>query len=144
MLRGTSSRAVHFEPVKANEPVLKVRLYEALEPGSTTYTLSDIELLVPARHMRVGNVEMIGVRNMREAPTIVLVDYPSTPPGVPPGGVYVEAELFGPQSACCCCLWLLLFWPVAIFIPFFPCDRTVLYQAPDGSYWHPDGRFAGY
>ena len=40
-----SKDPVHFEPVKANEPVLKVRLYEALEASSTSYTLSDIELL---------------------------------------------------------------------------------------------------
>ena len=53
--------------MKANEPVLKVRLYEALEPGSPTYTLSDIELLVPARRVRVADVEMVGCRNKREA-----------------------------------------------------------------------------
>ena len=29
--------AVHFEPVKVNEPALRVQLYEGLEPGSSTY-----------------------------------------------------------------------------------------------------------
>ena len=59
--------SVHFEPVKANERVLKLRLYEALDPTSTTYTLSNIEMLVPARRVRVANVELIGVRSPREA-----------------------------------------------------------------------------
>ena len=54
-----SQDAVHFEPVRANEPVLEVRLYEALDPGSTTYTLSDITMLVPTRRVRVAKVELI-------------------------------------------------------------------------------------
>ena len=50
MVRVTLAPAVHPSlQVKKSEPALKVQLYEALAPGSTTYVLSDIELLVPAR-----------------------------------------------------------------------------------------------
>ena len=59
--------AVRFEPVRVKEPVLKVRLYEALDPGSTTYTLSNITILVPGRRVRVAKVELVGARNIREA-----------------------------------------------------------------------------
>ena len=61
-----SKDPVHFEPVRVNDDVLKVMLYEALDPGSTTYTLSNITMLVPARRVRVPKVELFGVRNIRE------------------------------------------------------------------------------
>ena len=54
--------AVRFEPVRWNEPVLGVQIYEALEPGSTTYKLSDLTLLVPARRVRVAKIELEEVR----------------------------------------------------------------------------------
>ena len=49
---------IHFEPVRVNEPVLEVQLYEGLEPGSSTFFLSDTKLLVPARRVRVINLEL--------------------------------------------------------------------------------------
>ena len=54
------------------------------------------------------------------------------PPGVPPGGRWIEMGYFGPSSALCCCLSILLCWPVALCIPLCPCDSKVVYQAPDG------------
>ena len=64
--------AVQFEAVKANEPVLRVRLYEGLEPGSTTYTLSNVTLLVPARRVRVATVELQELRNARAGQARIL------------------------------------------------------------------------
>jgi len=55
--------AVHFEPVKANEPALKLQLYEGLEPGSSTYVVSDVVLLAPARRVRVIDVELQELRS---------------------------------------------------------------------------------
>ena len=49
---------VHFEPVKASEPALQVKLYEALQPGSTIYKLSEMLVWVPARRVRVIDVEL--------------------------------------------------------------------------------------
>ena len=59
--------SIHFEPVKANEPVLKVQLYEGLEPGSSTYVLSDVVMLVPARRVRVIDVELQDLRSSARA-----------------------------------------------------------------------------
>lgn len=53
---------VHFEPVKASEPALNVRLFEALEPGSMLFYHSDVELIVPARMVRVINITLEAVR----------------------------------------------------------------------------------
>mmetsp|Transcript_14167 Transcript_14167/g.36717 ORF Transcript_14167/g.36717 Transcript_14167/m.36717 type:complete len:140 (+) Transcript_14167:40-459(+) len=83
-------------------------------------------------------------RNYRfREPRIIIVDYPSHPPGAPPGGVWVEAQFFGASSAFCCCAWAIIFWPIALCIPFMPCDSTILYRAPDGTLWHEDGSFEG-
>lgn len=51
------------DPVKlvsfqSNDPVLKVQLYEALEPASSVFFLSELTLLVSARRIRVVNVEL--------------------------------------------------------------------------------------
>lgn len=49
---------VRFDPIRVNDLVLKVKLYEALEPGSCTYFPSNVELFVPARRVRVIDVKM--------------------------------------------------------------------------------------
>ena len=48
-------RLVSFQP---NDPVLKVQLYEALEPASSIFFLSELTLLVCARRVRVADVEL--------------------------------------------------------------------------------------
>ena len=42
--------------------LLRVRLFEALEPGSSTYTLSDVEILVVAKRVRVLDVVLDELR----------------------------------------------------------------------------------
>lgn len=54
---------VHLEPVKADEAVLMVKLYEALEPGSFLFFPSEISVLVPARKVRVSGVVLEAVRS---------------------------------------------------------------------------------
>ena len=54
---------IRFERVRAAEPVLTVRLFEALQPGSTTYTVSTVEVQVAARPVRVIDVQMEQVRS---------------------------------------------------------------------------------
>ena len=49
--------AVHLERIKSHEQVLRVQLYEAMEPSSNLYTLSDV-VLVPARCVKVVDVEL--------------------------------------------------------------------------------------
>ena len=61
-----STDAIRFERIRTTEPVLKLQLYEPLMHGSTTYVLSDATLLVPARSVRVGNVELLGCRSPAE------------------------------------------------------------------------------
>lgn len=56
---------VHFEPLRAHELALKVTLYETLQPGSSTYSLSDIIMLVPARRIRVADIELQQTRESR-------------------------------------------------------------------------------
>ena len=56
------AEGVHLEPVRSNEPVLKVQLYEGLGAGSTTYFLSDIVVLVPTRRVRVIDVSLEELR----------------------------------------------------------------------------------
>ena len=55
--------SIHFEPVKAKEPVLEVKLLDTLAPGSTTYFYSELTVLVPARRVRVIKVELEPVRS---------------------------------------------------------------------------------
>ncbi|KAJ1639970.1 hypothetical protein T492DRAFT_932552 [Pavlovales sp. CCMP2436] len=59
----SANDAVHYEPVRVGESVLSVMLYEPLAPGSTTYSLSDVELLVPARRVRVVGVQLLALRS---------------------------------------------------------------------------------
>jgi len=57
--------SVHFEPVKEGEPALHVKLYEALQPGAATCTLStrpELMMWVPARRVRVSGVQLAEVR----------------------------------------------------------------------------------
>jgi hypothetical protein len=58
--------AIRFEAVRAEDSALRVRLWEALEPGSSTFTLSNVEVIVAARRVRVVNVELVEVRRARE------------------------------------------------------------------------------
>lgn len=55
--------SVHFDPIRVNDPGLKVRLFEALEPGSSTYIPSELELVIPARRDRVIDVQMEETRS---------------------------------------------------------------------------------
>ena len=58
-----SKDPIHLEPVRANELVLQINLYETLEPGATTYISSDMTVLVPARRVRVVDVQLTDVRS---------------------------------------------------------------------------------
>ena len=83
------------------------------------------------------------IRTVAVPSRLLLIGYPACPPGTQAGGSWVEASFFGAESACCCCLWSLVFFPIALLVPFFPCDTTILYRDPSGRFWYPDGRFAG-
>lgn len=54
---------IHFDPLKMNEPALQVRLYEGLQPGSMTYKLTDLIIWVPARRVRVIDIELREARS---------------------------------------------------------------------------------
>lgn len=60
-----STGGIRFEPVRAGEPALEVTLYEPLQPGSSTYFLSDLIMWVPARRVRVIDVELRDARESR-------------------------------------------------------------------------------
>ena len=60
------------------------------------------------------------------------------PPGLPPGGRWIEMGYFGPTTALCCCLTILLFWPAAFCVPLCPCDTKPVYQAPNGVIYDVD------
>ena len=49
---------IRFDSFRAGDFVLVVRLWEALEPSSSTFTLLDIDVLVAARRVRVLNVTL--------------------------------------------------------------------------------------
>ena len=57
-----TSNAPHLEAVKQGEPALSIRLWEALEPGSTSYVEGSTIVLVPARRVRVVDVQLESVR----------------------------------------------------------------------------------
>ena len=68
-----------------------------------------------------------------------------TPPSCPPGGRFVEVSFFGPGSWLCCLFACLFAPPLALCVPLFPCDRTLVYLAPDGCAYDPDtGLLVGY
>lgn len=60
---------IHFEPFKAGEPSLQITLYEALQPGSTTFSLSTMSTLVAARTVRVIDVELVETRSSSRVTT---------------------------------------------------------------------------
>ena len=47
---------VQLDTAREQDMAVRVQLYEPLNPGSTTYTLSPIEVLIPARRVRVTDV----------------------------------------------------------------------------------------
>jgi len=49
---------VELDSAREAEMVLRVQLYEPIDTGSTTYTLSPLEVLIPARRVRVVSVEL--------------------------------------------------------------------------------------
>lgn len=61
----SSNDPVHFEPLRAGEPALQVTMYEALQPGSSTYTLSTLTIWVPARRIRVIDLQLQETRESR-------------------------------------------------------------------------------
>lgn len=66
-----SSNPVHFDAIKVNEPALKVRLYEALEAGSSTFFQSDsLIVLVAARKVKVINLEVECTRSASRLQTM--------------------------------------------------------------------------
>jgi hypothetical protein len=68
----------------------------------------------------------------------VMVHLPPCPPGAPPDGRYSNVGFFGPQSAFCCLIMCVLAPPLSCVVPCFPCDRNLVYLAPDGSVWDPE------
>ena len=58
-------KLVSFQP---NDPVLKVQLYEALEPSSSIFFLSELTLLVSAHRVRVVDVVVDRVKPRSPAP----------------------------------------------------------------------------
>ena len=70
---------------------------------------------------------------------------PPAPVNAPPGGRYCYVTFFGPNSMLCCLFAFLVAPPLAFLAPCFPCDRTLVYLAPDGSAWDPhSGQMVGY
>ena len=47
---------IELDTARESEMVVRVQLYEPIDTGSTTYTLSPVEVLIPARRVRVINV----------------------------------------------------------------------------------------
>lgn len=58
----SASHFIQFESIRANDVVLKLQLYEALDAGSSTYFLSQTTVLVPARSVRVVDVVLVEAR----------------------------------------------------------------------------------
>jgi len=56
--QGYEDAHVRFINVREVDLALKVRLFEPIEPGSSMYTLSDVDVLVPARSMRLVDVTL--------------------------------------------------------------------------------------
>lgn len=54
---------IRFDPVKLNEPELILQLFEGLEPGSSTYFLSELSVHVPAHSVRVIDVVLEEARS---------------------------------------------------------------------------------
>lgn len=54
----TGEVPIQFEPLRACEPALKIQLFEALDVGSTTYFISEVKVQIPARSVRVIDVQL--------------------------------------------------------------------------------------
>ena len=55
---GTHKTTIELDHARESDMVVRVQLYEPIDTGSTTYTLSPLEVLIPARRIRVANVEL--------------------------------------------------------------------------------------
>lgn len=49
---------IRFDSYRANEPILRVQLYEAVDVGSCTYFASEITALAPAKSVRVVDIKL--------------------------------------------------------------------------------------
>ena len=56
-----SSQSIAIDKPRVGAPALSVHLYEPLEPGSPTFTLSNVKMLVPAHRVRVIDVDLRAV-----------------------------------------------------------------------------------
>ena len=55
---GTHKTTIELDTPRESEMVVRVQLYEPIDTESTTYTLSPLEVLIPARRIRVASVEL--------------------------------------------------------------------------------------
>ena len=58
---GAHKTTIELDSPREAEMVLQVQLYEPIDTGSTTYTLSPLEVLIPARRIRVASVKLMEV-----------------------------------------------------------------------------------
>ena len=61
---------LQLDQPRVDQEALKLQLWEPLQPGSSTYTLSNIVVLVPARRVRVADIDLVAI--------------PRPPPPAPP------------------------------------------------------------
>ena len=70
---GTHKTTIELDTPRESDMVVRVQLYEPIDTGSTTYTLSPLEVLIPARRIRVANVEL------KEVPRVAQTQASSRP-----------------------------------------------------------------
>ena len=70
---GTHKTTIELDHARESDMVVRVQLYEPIDTGSTTYTLSPLEVLIPARRIRVANVEL------KEVPRVAQTQASSRP-----------------------------------------------------------------
>ena len=70
---GAHKTTIKLDTPRESEMVVRVQLYEPIDTGSTTYTLSPLEVLIPARRIRVASVEL------KEVPRVAQTQASSRP-----------------------------------------------------------------
>ena len=70
-------------------------------------------------------------------------DIRSTPPGAPSGGEYIRMRYFGDVTCIMVVVLGICFWPAMCIPCICPCDERIVYRAPNGTLYTPQGQFVG-
>eukprot|EP00928_Gymnodinium_smaydae_P084520 TRINITY_DN6778_c0_g2_i1.p1 TRINITY_DN6778_c0_g2~~TRINITY_DN6778_c0_g2_i1.p1 ORF type:complete len:181 (+),score=16.07 TRINITY_DN6778_c0_g2_i1:62-544(+) len=74
---------------------------------------------------------------------VMVLNVTAGPPGAPAGGQWVEKPAIGMVTLIIVIILVLLFWPVFAAPLCCPCDKVMVYRAPNGAFYDGAGTKLG-